>query len=485
MYLKQFRHGFATNSSSSHSVILADTPQADDDADNFEYGWNNFILASDQAKRDYLFVQSRDSFLGTPEWDEFVALVSPSPDALIPERDSWRGQDALPGYVDHDSAGLVAASTLDGVRAVLEWLENPRITVLGGNDNEEYDFGIPGVTFDPWDLHNYRSRPEHGGTVYFNPRNGDKLHFFREQVNFDNYIATAPELVDIKLTDWCDLGCKFCYQDSTRKGLHAPYQVISRTLMDLSLNNVFEVALGGGEPMAHPDFARILDKCLELDIVPNFTTRNYKALSTPEFAAYADKCGSIGVSIATPADVAELMAVEDLITVDRRKLSLQVAMGAQSPEDFESMLALLAETNAFSGVILLGYKDVGRGHRAKGQRWYDDSRLDSAADPIAMFQKFAAGRRATQYPNRRYSMTLSMDTEMVRSTQEYLRRAGVNPVLFMKHEGRVSCYIDAVTLRIAPSSYCGEDKYRSYQYDLIEIWQPMAEAYLAETRVRP
>lgn len=125
MYLTQIRYGFATNSSSSHSVILAEHIQSDSRIpQGFEYGWDEFVLASTQAKRDYLFVQSRKAFADGPDWEEFVALVGPSPELLVPVEKWWRpGEYEIPGYVDHESEGLVYARTIDAVKEVLSWLD--------------------------------------------------------------------------------------------------------------------------------------------------------------------------------------------------------------------------------------------------------------------------------------------------------------------------------------------------------------------------
>ena len=58
MYLTQIRYGFATNSSSSHSVILAEHTQRDSRIpQGFEYGWDEFVLAN-WASEDILPVPS-------------------------------------------------------------------------------------------------------------------------------------------------------------------------------------------------------------------------------------------------------------------------------------------------------------------------------------------------------------------------------------------------------------------------------------------
>ena len=128
---------------------------------------------------------------------------------------------------------------------------------------------------------------------------------------------------------------------------------------------------------------------------------------------------------------------------------------------------------------MLGYKDVGRGHRAKGDRWYQPDRIDGD-DPVKLYKDFLDRRR--QKDRWAYRPTLSMDTEMVRATEASLRSHGIRPELYMKNEGRVSCYIDAVTMRIAPSSYCKESLYRDYNMNVMAIWPEMSEDYYESTK---
>ena len=34
-------------------------------------------------------------------------------------------------------------------------------------------------------------------------------------------IPDFPESIDIKITNYCEINCKFCYEDSTTKGQHS------------------------------------------------------------------------------------------------------------------------------------------------------------------------------------------------------------------------------------------------------------------------
>lgn len=58
-----------------------------------------------------------------------------------------------------------------------------------------------------------------------------------------------PESIDVKITDYCLMGCKFCYEMSTRKGKHGDLETLKTKLS--SLPSGIELAIGGGNPLDH------------------------------------------------------------------------------------------------------------------------------------------------------------------------------------------------------------------------------------------
>lgn len=110
----------------------------------------------------------------------------------------------------------------------------------------------------------------------------------------------GPELLDISITNWCDRGCQFCYRDSTRSGKHidlGDYEII---LLEASKSNVFQVALGGGNPNQHPHFVEILRMTREVyNIVPSYTT-NGRGLTKSILEASKKYCGAVAVSAYAP-----------------------------------------------------------------------------------------------------------------------------------------------------------------------------------------
>ena len=71
----------------------------------------------------------------------------------------------------------------------------------------------------------------------------------------------------IELTYRCNLDCFFCYNDLGLRGKPLSFEQYDALLRDLASMDVLNVALSGGEPLAHPDFFRIGARARELGFV--------------------------------------------------------------------------------------------------------------------------------------------------------------------------------------------------------------------------
>lgn len=78
-----------------------------------------------------------------------------------------------------------------------------------------------------------------------------------------------PESIDIKITDYCDMGCLYCHESSTKKGKHADIEVLLKQLDCLPKG--VELAIGGGNPLSHPDLIYFLSKLKKRGIIVNIT----------------------------------------------------------------------------------------------------------------------------------------------------------------------------------------------------------------------
>jgi radical SAM protein with 4Fe4S-binding SPASM domain len=74
-----------------------------------------------------------------------------------------------------------------------------------------------------------------------------------------------PENLEVELTAACNLRCSYCYRDALygrEKGRLTTASLLS-ILASLRDRGLRSVELTGGEPLTHPDFARIAEFCLE------------------------------------------------------------------------------------------------------------------------------------------------------------------------------------------------------------------------------
>ena len=99
-------------------------------------------------------------------------------------------------------------------------------------------------------------------------------------------VLSSPTLVDLQVTTRCTMGCPQCYASSEPGGAHLPFADAARILPELADAGVCQIAIGGGEPLLHPEIVPILELCRDLGLVPNLTTTGI-GLSPPVLDALA------------------------------------------------------------------------------------------------------------------------------------------------------------------------------------------------------
>ena len=126
--LANYRRGFATNSSSSHSfVYLKEIPEDAYEQSYYDpageyYGWEDFKLSSIADKLFYVLSQKVHGWESMSE-DEKQRIREE-----FPEADDKMIRAASESDVDHESFGVVTP----------EIARNPYTIVFGGNDNDGY-----------------------------------------------------------------------------------------------------------------------------------------------------------------------------------------------------------------------------------------------------------------------------------------------------------------------------------------------------------
>ena len=86
--------------------------------------------------------------------------------------------------------------------------------------------------------------------------------------DLDFFAPEKPESMDLKITNCCDMGCKFCHEDSKPDGKHG--DILSLPFLD-SLLPYTEIAIGGGNPLEHPDLIPFLELLNSKNLIPSMT----------------------------------------------------------------------------------------------------------------------------------------------------------------------------------------------------------------------
>lgn len=423
-----------------------------DEYQRWLYGWEQFTLADPESKAAYFISQLITAL-------EHADLTRGE---VIHTVNSLLGVDLdeskIPGdcYVDHQSAWYGLGETLKVnprlVREMYNFIQQPGIVILGGNDNGEgqeppANCWQDGRTELFYHLNGQRARQDGLNWVLFDRRNGTKVRFsFSPEAGaYDK--SSVPELVDLKLTDHCRYGCAFCYQGSTPQGQHASFADVKNILMSLGEMGVFEVAFGGGEPTHYPHLREAIQVCAEQDIVPNFTTFGVDWLRDDELVtATRAFVGAIGVSVHTARDLAKVDKIDNVINQRSQtrwpdRTVRVVAQHVVGSVDISDTAVLLEECwNRGVDLLLLGYKNVGFGTRVEPH----------SMEGLDTLLRLRQNKRP--HYNARTSM-LGVDTAFVQQFKPVLDDVGVSNLLITSEEGKFSMYIDAVAGSQGPSSY--------------------------------
>lgn len=166
----------------------------------------------------------------------------------------------------------------------------------------------------------------------------------------DEFIAEFPENIDLKITDYCDLGCKFCHEDSTTSGKHAKFNHQFFT----TLRPYTELAIGGGNPLDHPELFTFLQYLRADNIISNLTINQVHLENNISPIRYLVQKGLIkglGVSLVNPTD-SFISLIKDFPNA-----VIHTINGVTSIKSYEK----LKDKNL--KVLILGYKLFRRGEQ--------------------------------------------------------------------------------------------------------------------------
>ena len=169
------------------------------------------------------------------------------------------------------------------------------------------------------------------------------------QNELSSLIPDTIESMDIKITNYCDCGCKYCHEDSTIHGKHG--DIMSPSFLD-NLHPFTELAIGGGNPLSHPDLIPFLEKCKRLNLIPSMTVNQVHFEANIDLIRYLvdnKLIWGLGISLVDPTFKFIELAKQFSNAV------IHIIAGVVTT----SQLTVLANNDL--KILILGYKDFRRG----------------------------------------------------------------------------------------------------------------------------
>ncbi len=238
-----------------------------------------------------------------------------------------------------------------------------------------------------------------------------------------------PESIDLKITNRCNLGCPMCAECSTPNGKHAD---LNSPLLS-TLRPYTELAVGGGNPLSHPDLVPFLRRMAQKKVICNITVNAKHFVENVDLLETLAKEGLIhglGISLPgkIPAGFDEIKRFPNAV--------VHTIVGVTPIDTFKAL------ENKNINLLILGLKTKGNGRRfvLDGNasrviayiRWLQDHILSD------MRSKF----KAIAFDNLAISQ-LYIKEKL--SPKEY-------ETMYMGDDGEFTMYIDLVENKFAASS---------------------------------
>lgn len=165
----------------------------------------------------------------------------------------------------------------------------------------------------------------------------------------DDFKPAYAENIDVKICNYCDIGCPFCHEGSTTDGRFG--NILNEKFIN-TLHSYQEVALGGGDATSHPDLIPFLHKLKEKKVIANMTVNQIhfeKKQKLIKKLVEEKLIYGLGVSLVNPTE-----QFIELINQYPNAV-VHVINGILKPSDVESL------ANKNLKMLILGYKKLLRG----------------------------------------------------------------------------------------------------------------------------
>lgn len=268
----------------------------------------------------------------------------------------------------------------------------------------------------------------------------------------DEFIPEFAENMDIKISNYCDMGCKFCHEGSTKNGKHG--DVLNQKFIE-TLHPYQEVALGGGDATSHPDLIPFLHKLKDRKVIVNMTVNQQHFEQKQELIKkLVDEklIYGLGVSLVNPTD--------EFISLIQQypNAVIHVINGILKPSDVE----MLSDKNL--KMLILGYKQLRR-----GGEWYSEDHENIIIKQMWLKENLGGIIERFKVVSFDNLAIDQLEVKRLMSQEEW-------DEFYMGDDGSMTYYIDMVEQKFARSSTADFNR----RYDLLDSVDEMFKKIVSE-----
>lgn len=267
----------------------------------------------------------------------------------------------------------------------------------------------------------------------------------------DEFVPAFAENMDIKICNFCDMGCPFCHEGSTTDGKFG--DILNEKFID-TLHPYQEVALGGGDATSHPDLIPFLQKLKDRKVIVNMTVNQIHFEKKQELIRRLVEeklIYGLGISLVNPT--------KNFIELIKQypNAVIHVINGVLSPKDVYAL-----ENNNLK-MLILGYK-----HLRRGNEYFESELADIKAKQHWLYGNLEfvlKGFKVVSFDNLAIEQ---LNVRRLMTDEEW-------DEFYMGDDGTMTYYIDMVEHKFARSSTAAFDK----RYNLLDSVDDMFQKIAA------
>lgn len=257
--------------------------------------------------------------------------------------------------------------------------------------------------------------------IYLDLDSGTKIR----KNDLDCFEPEKPESLDLKITNSCSQGCLYCHEDSKPNGKHG--DIMNLKFLDTLLPYT-ELAIGGGNPLEHPDLIPFLRKCKDRKLICNMTVNQTHFLKEQALIKQL-----VDDKLIYGLGVSPVFINDTLIQTLQQYPNAVVHMinGVHTLEDYRKLY------DKGLKVLILGYKEFRRGQD------YHSAKVEENKEKISVFlPEILDHFSVVSFDNLALKQ---LDVKSLLTPEQW-------ESFYMGDDGQMTCFVDAVENTYSVSS---------------------------------